>query len=137
MKTSTRILGLSLLLGTSVWGQTVNFSQHIAPIIYKNCTSCHRTGEIAPFPLTNYEEVSNWSSMIKHVTGIKYMPPWKPDPAYQRYQRENFLTDSEIQLIADWVDQGSVQGNPADEPELPVFPNGSQIGTPDKVLSNP
>jgi hypothetical protein len=73
--------------------------------------------------------------MIKHVTGIKYMPPWKPDPAYQRYQRENYLTDSEIQLIADWVDQGAVQGNPADEDALPVYPNGSQIGTPDMVLS--
>ncbi|MEO7177102.1 MAG: T9SS type A sorting domain-containing protein, partial [Saprospiraceae bacterium] len=118
-----------------IQGQTVNYSEHIAPIIYKHCTSCHRPGEIAPFSLTNYDQVKSWSGLITYVTEIKYMPPWKADPAFQHYQKENYLEDSEIQLIADWVEQGTPQGNPALEPPLPVFPNGSQIGNPDLVLS--
>ncbi len=115
--------------------QTLNFSEDIATIIYNKCTKCHRTGEIAPFPLTNYSEVQSWASMIKYVTSIKYMPPWKPDEKYQRYRNENYLTDLEIKKIADWVDQGTLQGNPSLEPSLPIFPTGSQIGAPDLVLS--
>ena len=36
----------------------VNYSEHISPIIYENCTSCHREGQIGSFlPLTSFEEV--------------------------------------------------------------------------------
>lgn len=129
---------LSLLLFcfcTSVFSQEVNFSQDIASIIYNHCTTCHRPGEIAPFSLTNYEQVKAWAPMIQYVTSIKYMPPWKPDPSYQTYQRENYLTEEEIQKISTWVTQGTPQGNPALEPPLPVFSTGSQVGTPDLVLS--
>lgn len=119
----------------SIFSQEVNFSEDIAPIIYNHCTNCHRSGEIAPFPLTNYTQVKSWAPMIRYVTSIKYMPPWKPDHTYQNYQRENYLTEADIQKIADWVTQGTPQGNPALEPPLPVFPTGSQIGTPDLVLS--
>ncbi len=115
--------------------QEVNFSEHIAPIIYNHCTTCHRQGEVAPFPLTNYTQVKSWAPMIQYVTNIKYMPPWKPDHTYQNYQRENYLTEAEIQKIADWVAKGTPQGNPDLEPPLPIFPTGSQIGTPDLVLS--
>jgi hypothetical protein len=132
-----------VLMAMLCWGsysasaqmQTVTYSEHIAPIIYNHCTSCHRTGEIAPFPLTNYSEVQSWASMVKHVTSIGYMPPWKADPTYQQYQKENYLSAAEIQLITDWVNAGSPQGNPALEPPLPVFPTGSQVGVPDKVIS--
>ena len=115
--------------------QTINYAEHIAPIIYKKCTSCHRPGEIGPFSLTNYDQVAAYASTIKFVTGIKYMPPWKADPAYQHYQNENYLTDDEIQKISDWVDDQMPRGDPSIEPELPVYPKGSQIGVPDLVLS--
>jgi len=132
-------INLSLLLGLIMWtnvkAQNVNFSEHIAPIIYNHCTSCHRPGEVGPFSLTNYNEVYSWGEMIEYVTTLKYMPPWKPDPNYRHFQRENFLTDAEIQKIADWVNAGKPQGNPALEPPLPNFPIGSQVGQPDLVLS--
>ncbi|MFN8277261.1 MAG: T9SS type A sorting domain-containing protein [Chitinophagales bacterium] len=115
--------------------QSVTYSEHIAPIIYQHCTNCHRPGEVAPFPLTNYTQVQANASTIKYATSIRYMPPWKADKNYQRYQHENFLTDAQIQQISDWVDQGTPQGNPALEPPLPVFPTGSQVGTPDMVVS--
>ena len=112
----------------------ITYSEHIAPIIYENCTSCHREGEIGPFPLTNYDEVASWRGMVKFVTEIKYMPPWKPDPSYSHFVGENVLTDAEIELIANWVDAGAPQGDPALEPALPTFPSGSQLGEPDLVL---
>lgn len=128
-------LGFLLIISFGLDAQTVNYAEHIAPIIYKNCTSCHRPGEIGPFPLTSYEEVSANASTIKMVTDIRYMPPWKPDPSYQTYQNENYLTNEEIKRIADWVAQDMPRGDSTLEPPLPVFPKGSQIGMPDLVLS--
>ncbi|MEM6380646.1 MAG: T9SS type A sorting domain-containing protein, partial [Bacteroidota bacterium] len=48
---------------------------------------------------------------------------------------EKSLTNEQIQMIADWVDAGTPQGDPNLEPPLPTFPTGSQIGTPDLVLT--
>ena len=124
-----------LTFPVTVQSQSVNFSEHIAPLIYNHCTSCHRPGEIGPFPLTNYSEVASWGPMIQYVTDIGYMPPWKPEIGYQQYRNENYLTAAEVQKIADWVNQGMPQGDPALEPPLPIFPSGSQVGNPDTVLT--
>ncbi|MBD2721758.1 T9SS type A sorting domain-containing protein [Hymenobacter armeniacus] len=115
-------------------GAQVTFSQHIAPLVYQHCTPCHRTGEVAPFPLTTYAEVASHAQTIKYVTGTKYMPPWKPDANYRHYLDENTLTTTEIQQIRDWVDNGMPQGNAAQTPPVPTFPSGSQLGTPDLVV---
>lgn len=116
--------------------QQITWSEHVAPIVYNHCTSCHRPGEIAPFSLTNYNEARDWGGMMAYVTRIRYMPPWKPDPDFgAKYLQENYLSDDEIATIKAWVDGGMEQGDPALEPPLPVFPTGSQVGTPDLVLS--
>jgi hypothetical protein len=126
---------ISFLSFASVGGQDITFSKDIAPIIYENCTVCHRAGEVGPMSLTSYDEVRNWGPTIKYVTEIKYMPPWKPDPHYSRFLGERSLTDEEIHKIKEWVDNGMPQGNLSEEPPLPEFPEGSQIGKPDLVLS--
>ncbi|MDA9773629.1 T9SS type A sorting domain-containing protein [Saprospiraceae bacterium] len=127
------LLFIALLAFGNIDAQ-VTYTKDIAPIIYENCTSCHRSGEIAPLALTNYDEVSSWGNMIKYVTEIKYMPPWSPDPEFRHLLNERVLTEEQISLIGQWVDEGMVQGDPADEPDIPTFPTGSQIGTPDLVL---
>lgn len=130
------ILCSMLVLGlTNSSTAQVNFSEHIAPIIYENCTSCHRQGEVGPMALTNYEEISSWAPMIEYVTAIKYMPPYPPDVSYSKFLYQRSLTDEQIQMISDWVDAGTPQGNPDLAPPSPTFPSGSQIGTPDLVLT--
>lgn len=131
-------LSISFLLLVVSWranAQTVNYSEHIAPILYKHCTPCHRPGEIAPFSLTSYDEAKGWGPMLQYVTGSKYMPPWKPDHNYSSFLGENYLSDDQILLVRDWVQGGMIQGDPAKEPPVPVFPTGSQVGVPDLVLS--
>ncbi len=117
-----------------LFGQEVTFTKDIAPIIYNKCAQCHRPNEIGPFSMTNYDEIKPWAPSIKYVTGIRYMPPWKADPEYSRFQGERFLSQQEIDLIAEWADNGAPYGNASEEPDLPEFPTGSQIGTPDLVL---
>lgn len=129
---------LSILLGSALFTTLAaqpTFTEDIAPIIYDNCGVCHRPGEIGPMPLTNYQEVKSWGSMIQYVTGIKYMPPWPPEKSYSTLLEERGLADEEIQLIADWVEGGMLEGDPNLAPEFPSFPSGSQVGEPDLVLS--
>ena len=130
------LLSTLVLLITSITAKSqTNYAEDIAPIIYKNCSNCHRPGEIGPFSLTNYDEVSNWAGMIKVVTESGYMPPWKPDTEYSTFLGEATLTDTEISKIADWVDNGMERGDITAEPEFPDYPDGSLLGEPDLVLS--
>ena len=131
---ATCALAVSALVAQAQTTPQYTFSQDIAPLVYQHCTPCHRTGEVAPFPLTSYAEVVSHAQTIKYVTGTRYMPPWKPDPRYRHYLDENTLTDAEIAKIAAWVDAGTPQGNPATTPPVPTFPSGSQLGTPDLVI---
>jgi hypothetical protein len=120
-----------------VMSSSPTFSADIAPIIWKNCVSCHRSGEVAPFTLTSYNDVASRGEMIKYVTASRYMPPWKPADNYGSFADHRGLTQNEIDMIAQWVDSGKPIGNEADIPALPNFPNGSTLGTPDLVLKMP
>ncbi|HTH26328.1 MAG TPA: hypothetical protein VL919_14515, partial [Vicinamibacterales bacterium] len=45
--------------------QTPTFTKDVAPILYKNCSQCHRPNEVAPMSLMTYEEVRPWARSIK------------------------------------------------------------------------
>lgn len=106
----------------------------IAPIIFKNCTPCHRAGESGPFELMTYEDVFKNKNKIKFVTQTKYMPPWPADNSYTHFIGERTLTPEEIELIKTWVDDGAPKGNESKVPAPPVFYTGSTIGKPDTVI---
>jgi hypothetical protein len=114
--------------------QKITFSEDIAPIIYKNCTNCHRRGEAGPFELMDYTDVSSRSKLIKYVTETRFMPPWPADASYSHFIDEKVLTQEEINLIGKWVDEGCDPGDPAKLPPMPSFAAGSQLGKPDIVI---
>lgn len=114
--------------------EEITYSQHIAPIIYKNCTSCHRKGEAAPFNLYTYQDLKQRSKLIKFVTKTRFMPPWPADANYTHFVGEKILTQEEIDLIEKWVDNGCKMGDSTKIPSLPNFPEGSQLGKPDLVI---
>lgn len=115
--------------------EEVTYHRDIAPIIHANCTSCHRAGESAPFPLSSYEEVSRKARTIRRVVDDRYMPPWRANPETTHYLGTRILTDAQISLIGTWVDMGKPEGDPAEAPPAPVFPKGWQLGEPDLVLT--
>ena len=68
----------SILMGnTMAFGETITFAREVAPIIYSQCVSCHRDGEVGPFPLLTYEQVKKQSEQIAAVVEQRIMPPWK------------------------------------------------------------
>ena len=78
-----------------------------------------------------------YGNFIEYVTSIGYMPPWTPDADYSHFVGERVLTAEEVETISAWVDADMPEGNPDDNPGLPSFPEGSQIGEPDLVFSMP
>jgi hypothetical protein len=132
------LLSCLILVSCSNFGtfsDKITYSEHIAPIIYKNCTSCHRTGEAGPFNLLTYQDVFSRASLIKFVTTTRYMPPWPADANYSHFIDEKVLSDEEIELIATWVDGGCLIGDSTKIPQLPNFVAGSQLGKPDLVIN--
>lgn len=116
---------------------SVTFNKDIAPIIYHNCSPCHRPGEAAPFTLLSYEDVAKKSATIAKATSRHLMPPWKAEPASYAYRDERRLSGREIDLIQEWIKAGKPEGNAADKPEPPKFASGWQLGEPDLIVEMP
>jgi len=126
----------------------VTFNKYIAPILFENCASCHRPidstpaakgGDVlcvagAPFPLLDYASAQARAGEIARAVLTRAMPPWLPEPGHGEFLNPRRLSDEQIALIQKWVEQGTPEGNPADRPEPPAFPDGWQLGTPDVVL---
>jgi len=115
----------------------LTFSRDIAPLIEQNCAVCHRPGEAAPFSLLTYEDVRKHARQIVAVTKSRYMPPWLPQSGYGEFEGERRLTDAQIKLLADWVNAGSAEGDPA--PALPPAATADewQLGPPDLIVTAP
>lgn len=112
------------------------FSKDVAPILYKNCTSCHRAGEIGPMPLVTYREARPWAKAIANSVSARAMPPWFADPQYGKFHNERRLRDTDIATIAAWAGRGAPEGNPADLPPAPTFADGWRI-QPDVIFEMP
>ena len=113
------------------------FNKDIAPILYANCATCHRPGEVAPFPLLTYQDVAKRASLIAGAVAARFMPPWKAEPGYGDFAGERRLTDSQIALIKDWAKAGAPEGDASAKPQPPKFTDGWQGGQPDEVLTVP
>lgn len=113
----------------------VTFNRDVAPILYRSCAPCHRPGEAGPFPLLSYADAKSHARQIAAVTRGRFMPPWLPDPGPLKFSDELRLSEDEILRIQAWVDQGAVEGRPADARLPPHFVEGWQLGKPDLVIT--
>src|SRR5579871_6290168 len=111
------------------------FSKDVAPILYKNCVSCHREGEIAPMPLLTYEQARPWAKSIREKVSRGLMPPWHADEPRGVFSNDRRLTEAEKETLIAWADGGAPAGNPKDLPPAPKFAEGWEIGKPDVVLT--
>ena len=74
---------------------TPTFSKDVAPIFYKNCTGCHRPGEIGPFSMLTYTEARPWVKAIASQVANGTMPPWHADPAHGTFINDRRLSEAE------------------------------------------
>jgi hypothetical protein len=110
------------------------FTKDVAPILYENCTVCHRPGEIGPFSMLTYAETRPWVKAIATQVANGTMPPWHADPAYSTFINDRRLSAADKDTILKWVAAGAPEGNRADLPAAPTYPSGWAIGQPDAVF---
>ena len=126
----------------------VTFTRDVAPILQQNCQICHREGAIAPMSLITYEQAKLYAPLIKLKVTTQQMPPYHydTDVGIQALKSDKRLSPEEIETLAQWVDQGAVEGDLADMPPPRNFPDMGEwrlaaeydYGEPDLVVrSNP
>jgi Tfp pilus assembly protein PilF len=113
------------------------FSKDIAPVLFAQCTPCHRPGQPVPFTLLTYDDARERAADIADVTRRRVMPPWLPEPGYGEFAHERRLRADQIELIGRWAEQGTAQGAASDLPPTPMWSEGWQLGEPDLVLRLP
>ena len=105
----------------------MTFNHDVAPVLYHNCTYCHRPGEAAPFSLCCLI-----ATRRKRAKPSPRSPPLTPCLHGKRrqhliaYRDERRLSDQQIALLQAWVKDGMPEGDPA---EKPSHPNLLQAGS--------
>ena len=90
----------------------------------------------APFSLLDYESARARAREIAEATLTRAMPPWLPEAGHGEFLNARRLRDDQIALIQRWVEQGAPEGDAAQTPKPPAFPEGWQLGTPDVVVKS-
>lgn len=111
------------------------YAKEVSRILQKRCEGCHRPGQIGPFALTNYEQVSAFAPEIKRATQSRKMPPWHAEPGYGEFRNERRLSDDEVATIARWVDAGAPRGEAREMPPPVKYNDDWALGAPDAVLT--
>ena len=92
----------------------VTFYEDVLPILAHNCNTCHTEGEVAPFPLDDYDSAVEFAPLIAVSIAERTMPPFSAnnDGSCNTFVDAQWLTDDEIDLITQWVDEGTPEGDP-------------------------
>lgn len=109
----------------------VNFTEHVAPILFENCTVCHRPDGIGHFDLLTYEDAKRYASGMAFAAKERMMPPWPADPNYREFVGQKIMSDHDIEILEKWVKDGLVKGPESKMPAVPDYLSGSLIGEPD------
>src|SRR5690606_31326178 len=91
--------------------------------------------------LESYEQAAPWSALMRDAVESGLMPPWgaietdECQPAHS-WRNDMRLSDAQKQLLAQWVANGSPEGDPANAVPLPAPPS-LELENPTVVLQNP
>ena len=84
-----------------------DFAKDVAPILYRNCASCHRDGGLGPFSMMNVDSVKAYSDDIRDAVRTGNVPPWHAEGAHGVFSNDRRLSDLDKQTILRWVDGGA------------------------------
>src|SRR5438046_2408452 len=115
----------------------VTFNKGVLPVLQKNCQSCHRPGQIGPFSMLTFKDTRPWAKAIKAAVASRAMPPWFADPRYGHFNNDRSLTQTEIDTIAAWVNNGAPEGDPTAAPPEIEWPAGGWQIKPDVSVDLP
>jgi peroxiredoxin len=113
----------------------VTFCNQVSRILNQNCVECHRPGEIGPFSLTDYDEVTGWGDTMIATIDAGRMPPWNANPEYGHFQNARTMPEADKQTLRDWVNAGMPYGEKSELPAPIEYSSGWQLSrAPDLIL---
>ena len=114
----------------------LTFTKEIVRIFHKHCATCHRDNGGAPFSLMSYQLARPWATAIKEEVLARRMPPWGAVKGFGEFEDDRGLTQEEIHLIADWVEGGAPEGDPAYLPPKPnLYMEEAERAYPGRVIA--
>jgi thiol-disulfide isomerase/thioredoxin/mono/diheme cytochrome c family protein len=116
---------------------SLNFAEHVAPILRKHCVECHRPNTVAPFPLVEYEHVWPRARAIAAVVRSGQMPPWYGAPQHTDFINRRGLSATERETLLAWLASDRAKGDPAKLPPPPAPADEWRIGKPDLIIAAP
>lgn len=121
-------------------GAEVTYVNSVASILQNRCLECHREGEIAPFAMSDPEEIAGWAFMIAEVVREGRMPPWHASPEYGDFSNDRSMPEEEKEILYAWAEAGAPIGDLAANrealPTPPTFTTGWQLPRePDMVVN--
>jgi len=111
------------------------FAKDVAPIVYKNCTTCHRPGGLGPFSLLDYDSAKAKLDEMHDAVSSGHMPPWHAEGPRGVFRNDRRLTDTEKETIIRWINAGAKPGDLKQQPPKPDYPTSWAMGTPDAIVS--
>jgi thiol-disulfide isomerase/thioredoxin len=106
----------------------------VAPLVEARCATCHRPGQVGPFPLLSYRDVRSRRAVVREVVAEGRMPPWHADAPRGVFENDLRLGDDEKALLLSWLDAGAPEGAAPATPRPPPPSDGWALGTPDAVV---
>jgi hypothetical protein len=116
----------------------ISYSRTIAPLLAKNCVSCHQQGGIAPWAMSGYDKVKGFAPMIREVVRTQRMPPWHADPHVGKWVSDRSISAEEAATLVRWVEAGAPRGDGPDPLATPrELASEWTLGKPDLVVTLP
>jgi hypothetical protein len=115
-------MAIALLLeGHAFYTTKITWSADVSRVVYRNCVSCHHPGGPPPSLMT-FREARPWAEDIKLQVLGRRMPPWNAVKGFGEFKDDHGLPQEDLEIIAEWVEGGCPEGNPAYMPPAPEFP---------------
>lgn len=120
----------------SVSDNKVTYCKDVSRVLRAHCVECHRPGEIAPFALTDYDEVIGWANTMLETIDDGRMPPWHASPEHGHFSNARVMPEADKQALRDWVAAGVPYGDVAELPApTPPATTWHLDRNPDVVIS--
>jgi hypothetical protein len=116
-------------------GTDLSYYADVKPILDANCISCHQSGGVGGFSLTNFEEVDLLKGPVANAIASGSMPPWKPNGECNDYLHDARLSQELIDTVSDWIDGGAPEGRPEDHGESQEGPGEGTLSRVDHRLT--
>lgn len=102
----------------------VTWHGDIAPIFAEHCEVCHHDGGVGGFSLDNYDDAKVLATWVSNTVRTGKMPPWSITESEDctpvgPYRNALGLSSTEIDLIEEWAETRTAEGDPETATPLP------------------